>query len=421
MKGIKTLAVLAMTAVLAAGFAGCTTEDLINEANAKIEEVQQQLEETQSQLLYTQSQLLETLDQLTELNEQLNKPEETDYVQQCYDKIKYIDKTVKDRDCIAGEQFTYAQKWITFTLMNAGYAVETQEVKFSQYKKLESLGSLEDAVCKYTVSDEYYKREGRNYVEVEQAEGTHKLVTYTSENIIVRKQGKSDKQIIVGAHYDGDGSGDNGSGVALALTMAEKLASVETPNTIVFVFFTAEEYGCHGSTAYANAMTDEEVANTLYMINMDSLICGDYTYLYGGVQDDETQTVTQTAAFENAMAVARSLGLEFKSNPWTYEKPAPGYDMPDYASPSTGDWSDHVGFKKRGIMYVYFEASNWEIPGPYDEYDGYGETYLVGMLMNTENDYLEYIETYFPGRPQKHLYNFFTLLNTLLLQTDVNL
>ena len=283
-----------------------------------------------------------------------------------------------------------------------------------------NITTYDNAVSECTTDGKYYKRENRNYAEVEKSEATHVLATVKSDNIIVKKEGKSDKQIIVGAHYDGDGTGDNGSGISLALTMAEKLADADVPNTVVFVFFTAEEYGCFGSTAYANAMTDDEVANTLYMINMDSLICGDYCYLYGGVQDDENQTVTMTAAYENAMAVAESLGLEFKSNPWTYANPAPGYDTPDYASPSTGDWSDHVGFKNRGIMYVYFEATNWEIPGPYDEYDGYGETYLVGMLMNTENDYLEYIETYFPGRPQKHLYNFFTLLNALLIQPNVN-
>ena len=40
------------------------------------------------------------------------------------------------------------------------------------------------------------------------------------------------------------------------------------------------------------------------------------------------------------------------------------------------------------------------------------------MLMNTPNDYLEYIEKYFPGRPMAHLEKFSTLLNLLLTQTD---
>lgn len=156
------------------------------------------------------------------------------------------------------------------------------------------------------------------------------------------------------------------------------------------------------------------------MINLDSLVCGDYCYLYGGVQNDATKTVTDTEAFDNAMEVAKSLGLEFKNNPWTYDKPAPGYDVPAHASPSTGDWSDHLGFKNKGIKYVYFEATNWEITGPYEEYDGYGETYLIGMLMNTENDYLEFIEKYFPGRIQHHITQFSALLNALVTQTNVN-
>ena len=141
--------------------------------------------------------------------------------------------------------------------------------------------------------------------------------------------------------------------------------------------------------------------------------------MYGGVEDSEAKTVTQTEAYENAMAVAESLGLEFKSNPWTNENPTPGYEKPLYAAPSTGDWSDHVGFKNVGIQYVYFEATNWDIPGPYAEYDGYGETYLVGMLMNTSNDYLEYIESYFPGRILSHLTQFSSLLNALVTQSSV--
>lgn len=410
MKAQKTIAAAVMAVVLAAGMTGCASGNNSgnDETNILIQDIQTQLQETQEQLDELKKQLGQVQDKI----------EETDYVQKCYNKIKYIDENISDRDCIAGEQFTEAQNWIKSTLTDAGYSnISTQEVSFTRYL---NITTYDNAVSECTTDGKYYKRENRNYAEVEKSEATHVLATVKSDNIIVKKEGKSDKQIIVGAHYDGDGTGDNGSGISLALTMAEKLADADVPNTVVFVFFTAEEYGCFGSTAYANAMTDDEVANTLYMINMDSLICGDYCYLYGGVQDDDTQTVTMTAAYENAMAVAESLGLEFKSNPWTYDNPAPGYNTPDYASPSTGDWSDHVGFKNRGIMYVYFEATNWEIPGPYDEYDGYGETYLVGMLMNTENDYLEYIETYFPNRPQKHLYNFFTLLNALLVQPNVN-
>lgn len=341
-----------------------------------------------------------------------------------YEKIKYIDANLKDRDCYSGEQFQATQKWIKDLAHGAGYsdeAITTQDVTTTTYVKQAEADEKLSAVNSYTTDGKLYKRSGRSYVEAE--DGEYIKVSAVTNNIIITKPGKSEKQIIVGAHYDGDGTGDNGSGIALALTSAEKLVKVETTYTIVFVFFTAEEYGCYGSTAYANAMSDEEVANTLYMINLDSLVCGDFCYLYGGVQNDDEKVVTQTEAYDNAMAIANSLGLDFHSNPWTWDNPEPdpaNGGEPKYASPSTGDWSDHKGFKNRGIKYLYMEATNWEIPGPYNEYDGYGETVLVGMLMNTKNDYLEYIEHYFPGRIQDHLSQFAPLLYALITQTEVN-
>jgi hypothetical protein len=310
--------------------------------------------------------------------------------------------------------------------MEAGYKEDVDIVKqdttMTKYVQKQESGYKYSndypAVDSVDVSTETYNRSGRNYTVAEGDTGAYVKLTLHTPNIIVTKPGKSDKTIIVGAHYDGNGSGDNGSSVALALTTAEHFYGVETEYTIQFVFFTAEEYGLYGSQAFVDAMTEEQIENTLYMINMDSLVCGDYCYLYGGVQDDDNQVVTATEAYVNAMAMATEAGLEFKSNPWTWENPAPGYDSPDYASPSTGDWSDHAPFKYAGITYLYFEATNWDIPGPYAEYDGYGETYLVGMLMNTPNDYVEYIETYFPGRPMAHLIQFSTLLNLLLTQSD---
>ena len=349
------------------------------------------------------------------------------YAEEAYEKFLYIDKAIKNRDCVAGESFKMAQKWIIFNLMEAGYKegvdIVKQDTTMTQYAPIQAnakdYGKMFPAVDSYDISEETYIRSGWKYVVTPEGQtGTHVKVTLHTPNIIVTKPGKTDKTIIVGAHYDGDGSGDNGSSVALALTTAQHLFGVETEYTIKFVFFTAEEYGLYGSTAFVEAMTEEEIANTLYMINMDSLVCGDYCYLYGGIQDDENKTVNVTEAYDNAMAIAKANGLAFKSNPWTWDNPAPGYDSPDYASPSTGDWSDHAPFKDAGIPYVYFEATNWDIPGPYAEYDGYGETYIVGMLMNTPNDYVEYIETYFPGRPMAHLTQFSTLLNLLLTQSD---
>ena len=393
----------ALSACLVVGAAGCSNSDSveIDELKSQLAQYEQTLEEIKNSL----------------------KTEESGYAAECYAKLQYIDAMVKDRDCYSGENFKFAQKWISWNLIQAGYAEEdivyhpVTQPKY--YKTSVDLAEKLSATSYETLGNYNYDKANKQYVEAE--DGEYVKVNVTTPNISLTKKGKSDKQIIVGAHYDGDGSGDNGSGISLALTTAEKIVNLDLEYTITFVFFTAEEYGKIGSTAYANAMTDEEVANTLYMINLDSLVCGDYAYLYGGVQDNANKTVTKTEAYDNAMAVAKDLGLSFKSNPWTWDNLSPadkenGKEVPSYASPCTGNWSDHYGFKLRGIPYVYFEATNWEIP----DYTGYGETYLVGMLMNTKNDYLEYINKYFPGRIMKHFETFSTLLYALVTQDNVN-
>lgn len=346
----------------------------------------------------------------------------TNHAAEAYAKLCYIDKMLSDRDCFAGENFLLCQKWIHTELLQAGYTeadIVYQDVTMSKYVPIEDPNTATSALTSVTTDGKTYSRAGWRYVEDEN--GTYTKATGYSQNIIVTKPGKSEKTIIVAMHYDGTGTGDNGSGVALGLATAQAFHDVETAYTIQFVFLTGEEYGMYGASAYVAAMSEQAVADTLYMINMDSLVCGDYCYLYGGVQDNESKTVSATGAYDNAIQVADEIGLTFKSNPWTWDKLSPddlaaGQTVPSYASPATGNWSDHAPFAKAGIPYLYMEATNWDIP----DYTGYGETYLIGMLMNTENDYLDYIEAYFPGRPMHHLTMFSTLLDQLLLQEDAS-
>ena len=426
MKHSKTLLAMGLALTMLCGMTACGDKGEGNDNTEllnKISTLETQMSDMENELGGQITDLQNALDGYMKEEVPASNGLESNYAAEAYEMVKYIDSTVKDRDAIAGDAYQLCQKWIVWNLMSAGYVegedITYQNFTWSKYYKKDVDLSQTITASKYSTDGKLYSRQGWSGY-VENAEGTHVKADITGTNIVVTKQGKSDEQIIVGMHYDGDGTGDNGSGISLGLITAMKLFNVETEYTIKFVFFDAEEYGLYGSTACANAMSEEEIAKTKYMINMDSLVCGDYCYLYGGVQDDDAQAVTETEAFDNAMAVAETLGLEFKNNPWTWENPAPGYDAPDYAAPSTGDWSDHVGFKNVGIKYVYFEATNWDIPGPYAEYDGYGETYLIGMLMNTPNDYLDYIEKYFPGRILEHLTQFSTLLNALVTQSDLS-
>ncbi len=303
-----------------------------------------------------------------------------EYGQQAYAYLQYIDGNLPDRDCVDGENTAEAQEWIIAELEAAGYDPD-----------------------QIAVEDFEFEDEEEN--------------EYTSQNIIATLPGQSEIQIIVGAHYDGTGAGDNGSGIALLLETACRLVKgSELPHTVVFIFFGAEENDGDGSAAYAEAMTDEEVASTEFMINMDSIITGDFCYLYGGVADFRRDEVVELDAFEKVYAISQRLGLGLHLNPWTFENPAPGFDMPDYPSPSVGDWSDHISFAERGIPYVYLEASNWEIPGSDRQYDGDSETAEAGRIMHTQNDTLPRIEELFPGRALYHLQVFSLLLNTVLTE-----
>ncbi|HEX7555876.1 MAG TPA: M28 family peptidase, partial [Leptolinea sp.] len=108
---------------------------------------------------------------------------------------------------------------------------------------------------------------------------------FDAVNIIATKPGKSDRVIIAGGHFDtvniSSGVDDNGSGIAVLLETAKRVKDMETPYTIRFVFFDAEETGLEGSFFYVSKMLPQEIENTVAMINLDSLAAGDYTYIYG--------------------------------------------------------------------------------------------------------------------------------------------
>lgn len=176
---------------------------------------------------------------------------------------------------------------------------------------------------------------------------TSRGTTVDSRNVIVTKPGRSEKQIIVGAHYDSvntAGVDDNGSGTSVTLETAKRMFSVSTPYTIKFIFFGAEEAGLRGSKAYADSMSAEEIANTVLMINLDSILAGTYRYVYGGIVNEQTGEVDQAWGVYQTKALADELGLGIRLN---------DTELNALQTPTTGDWSDHASFKNIGLPYVY--------------------------------------------------------------------
>jgi len=267
-------------------------------------------------------------------------------------------------------------------------------------------------------------------------------------NLMVRIPGKDrNRQAVIGAHYDGDGCGDNASGVSLLLALMASFRDDRPPVDIVGAFWDQEEYGCLGSEYYVTRMTVDEVDRTVYYLNMDSLLFGDYCNLYGGYTDPVTGEVKGTGAYDAACRIAERHGINvygpseldgfYRANgtgpaidsngiytsPWTKDNPAPvEYDGEYRAySPTTIPMSDHRPFIDAGIQVLYFEATNWYVRGrePGTEYMGYYETYDEelgngGMFMNTEFDTLENLMSIFPGRAEEHFNVFGVLLEAFV-------
>jgi len=95
--------------------------------------------------------------------------------------------------------------------------------------------------------------------------------TYT--NIHALKKGKSDKRIIVGAHYDAvresPGADDNASAVAVLVELAHLLKETAGLNCDVeLVSYDMEEWGCLGSQYHAKKLKTQNV-NVVCMLCMD--------------------------------------------------------------------------------------------------------------------------------------------------------
>lgn len=190
----------------------------------------------------------------------------------------------------------------------------------------------------------------------------------------------TDKQIIIGAHYDSDGRGanDNASGVAALLKVMALLSRADNlPCNVMFVLFDGEEDGLLGSRAYVNAMSQSAKDNTLLMINIDSVANGDNLYVW----------------CENKHTVLADLILS-KSDKLVEKPYAQGtYNLDSglgYGYIETPQNSDHTPFRTAGIPTALFFSGTYSAdPWHYSESeDPFKNT------MNSGNDTFENLDQY---------------------------
>lgn len=306
----------------------------------------------------------------------------------------------------------------------------------TRYEKRDSGTNGHDECAKWIVSELVNAGYNKNDIILQDFE----IDLLKARNIILHIGGTDNtKKIIVGAHYDGTGVGDNGSGVALLLANICGIKDIKPDVNITCIFFDAEEEMYLGSKYYTYNMTEDEIKNTLFMINIDSIAFGDYCNIYGGITKDEK--VELTDGYELAMNRCEELGYKVYrttdldgyyakngkgprleenavyTNPWTKKNPSPnGYK--GFISPAIGDWSDHKPFMDKDIPYIYFEATNWFA----GDYSGYYETNNIklgenGTYMNTKYDTLKNLNKDFPERALSHFKLYSPILSSLMIHS----
>lgn len=160
------------------------------------------------------------------------------------------------------------------------------------------------------------------------------------QNLVVTKKGKTDKIIVVGAHYDkvSDGCGaiDNWTGIVIIANLYRTLRNLQTDKTILFVAFDREEAGLFGSERMAKEIPKENRADYCSMVNLDS-----FGFTYPQVLDN----VSSPKMREFAEETARELKIPFQ-----------------HASLAGIADADSASFLKRDIPAVTFHglSGNWQ-------------------------------------------------------------
>ncbi len=97
-----------------------------------------------------------------------------------------------------------------------------------------------------------------------------------AQSLLAEMPGRGDEWVVLCAHYDGHDVGqsamDNGAGVAVALAVADTLASClpSLPRGLRVALFTLEEWGLMGSRDYVERLSEAERARISLVVNVDA-------------------------------------------------------------------------------------------------------------------------------------------------------
>jgi aminopeptidase YwaD len=213
--------------------------------------------------------------------------------------------------------------------------------------------------------------------------------TRIGHNVIGYIDNKAATTIILGAHYDHlgygedgnsmlrnpeypmihNGADDNASGTAALIELARKLKTSEAKNNnYLFIAFSGEELGLFGSKYFTEHPT-VDLGTVNYMINMDMV----------GRLNDSTRVVT-IGGYGTSPAWSSVLAKQLPSNP-ALLKGVPL--LHKYDSSGTGP-SDHTSFYRKDIpVLFYFTGLHTDYHKPTDDADKInysGEQFIIESI-----------------------------------------
>ncbi len=177
-------------------------------------------------------------------------------------------------------------------------------------------------------------------------------MSYELKNVVAIKEGAvdPDRIYIVGGHLDSTspdpqnlapGADDNGSGAAAVLEIARLLAPVTTDYTLIFICFSAEEQGLHGS---------EHFASEAELQGMD--IRGVFNMDMTGYHDPQGEDLWLEGFYEGTSSVWMMDLLE--------QVAVDHAGLTIYRYPGEGFGSDHVPFHNHGFPAVLSIENEWD-------------------------------------------------------------
>jgi len=177
----------------------------------------------------------------------------------------------------------------------------------------------------------------------------HTFLAY-SQNVVLTVPGVSERRIIVGAHYDSPNSpgiSDNASGTVTLLESAHRILYLEHYYTITYIFFGAEEVGLVGAFYYAEALSDEDVADIVLMINIDVIFDGFDLTFGAGYFCMEAGTEAANQVTQVLLDIAEALNEEYDF----------GLVHEAYG---IGLSSDQLAFLPLGVQVLtFYSMNNW--------------------------------------------------------------